>query len=72
MIRRRVAYEELLKTFWENHDPTQGMKQGNDIGTQYRSGIYTYSPAQREAAEASKTDLRQRPEEGRKAQQHHN
>ena len=52
---KKVAYEELLKTFWENHDPTQGMKQGNDIGTQYRSGIYTYSQAQREAAEASKT-----------------
>ena len=51
---KRVSYEELLKVFWENHDPTQGMRQGNDIGTQYRSGIYVYSPAQREAAERTK------------------
>jgi peptide-methionine (S)-S-oxide reductase len=51
---RVLGYEQLLKTFWENHDPTQGMRQGNDIGTQYRSGIYVYSPAQRAAAEASK------------------
>ncbi|MBS0242944.1 MAG: peptide-methionine (S)-S-oxide reductase MsrA [Proteobacteria bacterium] len=49
-----VSYEQLLKTFWESHDPTQGMRQGNDVGTQYRSGIYVYSPAQRAAAEASK------------------
>jgi peptide-methionine (S)-S-oxide reductase len=47
---RRVSYEALLKAFWENHDPTQGMRQGNDVGTQYRSGIYTYSDAQRDAA----------------------
>jgi peptide-methionine (S)-S-oxide reductase len=45
-----ISYENLLKTFWEGHDPTQGMRQGNDVGTQYRSGIYTYSDAQREAA----------------------
>jgi peptide-methionine (S)-S-oxide reductase len=50
----KIPYEKLLKTFWENHDPTQGMRQGNDVGTQYRSGIYTYSPEQRKAAEASK------------------
>jgi peptide-methionine (S)-S-oxide reductase len=49
-----IAYETLLKTFWESHDPTQGMRQGNDTGTQYRSGIYVTSPAQRAAAEASK------------------
>ena len=49
-----VSYETLLKTFWESHDPTQGMRQGNDVGTQYRSGIYVYSPAQRAAAEASR------------------
>ena len=49
-----VSYETLLKTFWEGHDPTQGMRQGNDIGTQYRSGIYVYDDAQRQAAEASK------------------
>ncbi len=48
------SYEKLLKTFWENHDPTQGMRQGNDVGTQYRSGIYTFSAAQKEAAEESK------------------
>ena len=50
----RISYEQLLKTFWESHDPTQGMRQGNDVGTQYRSGIYASSPAQRAAAEASK------------------
>ena len=49
-----VSYEKLLKTFWENHDPTQGMRQGNDIGTQYRSGIYVTTPMQKAAAEASK------------------
>ena len=50
----KVSYEELLKTFWESHDPTQGMRQGNDVGTQYRSGIYYTSEAQARAAEASK------------------
>ena len=49
-----LSYEALLKAFWENHDPTQGMRQGNDVGTQYRSAIYTTSPAQRTAAETSK------------------
>ena len=49
-----ISYEALLKTFWESHDPTQGMRQGNDAGTQYRSGIYVTSPEQRQAAEASK------------------
>ena len=51
---RKISYERLLRTFWENHDPTQGMRQGNDVGTQYRSGIYVYAPEQRSAAEASK------------------
>jgi peptide-methionine (S)-S-oxide reductase len=51
----RVSYETLLKVFWENHDPTQGMRQGNDTGTQYRSGIYTYDAEQRALAEASKS-----------------
>jgi peptide-methionine (S)-S-oxide reductase len=50
----RVSFEDLLKTFWESHDPTQGMRQGNDVGTQYRSGIYYTTEAQRRAAEASK------------------
>lgn len=49
-----VSYEQLLKTFWESHNPTQGMRQGNDTGTQYRSGIYTYSPEQKKLAEASR------------------
>ena len=52
---RRISYEQLLKTFWENHDPTQGMRQGNDIGTQYRSAIYTFSDAQKKTAETSRT-----------------
>ena len=51
----KVAYEALLKTFWEGHDPTQGMRQGNDVGTQYRSAIYTYGPDQAASAERSKT-----------------
>jgi peptide-methionine (S)-S-oxide reductase len=50
----KVSYEELLKVFWEGHDPTQGMRQGNDVGTQYRSAIYVVNDAQRAAAEASK------------------
>ena len=50
----RIAYEELLRIFWESHDPTQGMRQGNDVGTQYRSAIYTTTPAQRAAALASR------------------
>ena len=48
-----LSYESLLQAFWENHDPTQGMRQGNDVGTQYRSGIYTYGPSQRELAQRS-------------------
>jgi peptide-methionine (S)-S-oxide reductase len=55
----KVSYEQLLKTFWESHDPTQGMRQGNDVGTQYRSGIYITSPAQRAAAETSKAAFEQ-------------
>jgi peptide-methionine (S)-S-oxide reductase len=49
-----VSYEQLLQLFWENHDPTQGMRQGNDVGSQYRSGIYTYGEAQKRTAEASR------------------
>jgi peptide-methionine (S)-S-oxide reductase len=51
---KKVGYEDLLKVFWEAHDPTQGMRQGNDVGTQYRSAIYTYTPEQRAAAEKSR------------------
>lgn len=54
-----VDYGRLLKAFWEAHDPTQGMRQGNDVGTQYRSGIYVFSDEQREAAEASKREYGQ-------------
>lgn len=50
----QTTYDAMLKVFWENHDPTQGMRQGNDVGTQYRSAIYTCSPAQHRAAEASR------------------
>jgi peptide-methionine (S)-S-oxide reductase len=53
---KRLSYETLLKTFWESHDPTQGMRQGNDVGTQYRSGIYYFTEAQRAAAERSKAE----------------
>jgi peptide-methionine (S)-S-oxide reductase len=53
---KEISYQQLLKTFWESHDPTQGLRQGNDVGTQYRSGIYTFTDAQRAAAEASKAE----------------
>ena len=56
----KISYEEVLRLFWENHDPTQGMRQGNDIGTQYRSLILWTSEAQREAAEASRAAYGQR------------
>ena len=56
----KTSYEAILRVFWENHDPTQGMRQGNDIGTQYRSAIYTFSPEQRRAAEASRDAYQQR------------
>ena len=49
----KISYEELLKVFWESHNPTQGMRQGNDRGTQYRSGIYTFTPEQKQLAKAS-------------------
>ncbi|USD50291.1 peptide-methionine (S)-S-oxide reductase MsrA [Vibrio sp. SCSIO 43153] len=56
---RVISLEQLLAVFWEKHDPTQGMRQGNDLGTQYRSAIYTYSQEQQNAAEKSKTQYQQ-------------
>jgi peptide-methionine (S)-S-oxide reductase len=56
----KTSYEEMLRLFWENHDPTQGMRQGNDIGTQYRSGVYWTSDEQRQLAEASRTTYAER------------
>jgi peptide-methionine (S)-S-oxide reductase len=56
---RVISYEQLLKVFWESHNPTQGMRQGNDTGTQYRSGIYTYSPQQKQLAEKSRSIYQQ-------------
>jgi peptide-methionine (S)-S-oxide reductase len=55
-----ISYDELLRIFWEGHDPTQGMRQGNDVGSQYRSGIYVTSAAQRQAAEASRDMYQER------------
>jgi peptide-methionine (S)-S-oxide reductase len=55
-----VSYETLLKVFWENHDPTQGMRQGNDVGTQYRSAVYTFSDEQTKAVEASERMFQER------------
>jgi peptide-methionine (S)-S-oxide reductase len=57
---RTISYDELLRVFWENHDPTQGMRQGNDVGTQYRSGLYVYGDAQRQAAERSRDMYQQK------------
>ncbi len=54
-----ISYEQILKTFWESHNPTQGMRQGNDVGTQYRSGIYVYSAGQRQLAEKSRETYQQ-------------
>jgi peptide-methionine (S)-S-oxide reductase len=56
---KRIGYDELLRVFWESHDPTQGMRQGNDVGTQYRSAIYTFDDEQRQLADASKRVFQQ-------------
>ena len=55
-----ASYQDMLRIFWENHDPTQGMRQGNDVGTQYRSAIYVHSPEQRRLAEASRAEYQKR------------
>ena len=55
-----MSYETLLRVFWESHDPTQGMRQGNDVGTQYRSGIYIFDDEQKKAAEASREMFEER------------
>jgi len=55
-----TSFDEMLRIFWENHDPTQGMRQGNDVGTQYRSAIYTTTPEQKKAAEASRAAYQDR------------
>jgi peptide-methionine (S)-S-oxide reductase len=60
----RIGYETLLKTFWESHDPTQGMRQGNDVGTQYRSAIYVFDEAQRQAADNSHAAYQQALRQG--------
>jgi peptide-methionine (S)-S-oxide reductase len=57
---KKISYDELLKVFWENHDPTQGMRQGNDVGTQYRSGVYHFDDAQRRAAERTRDAFQRR------------
>jgi peptide-methionine (S)-S-oxide reductase len=57
---KRVSYQELLRVFWESHDPTQGMRQGNDEGTQYRSAVFTHSPEQARAAEASRKGFQEK------------
>ena len=57
---KKTSYETMLKVFWENHDPTQGMRQGNDVGTQYRSAIYAYSPEHLRLAQASRAEFQKR------------
>src|SRR6201999_680276 len=59
----KISYEELLKAFWESHDPSQGMRQGNDVGTQYRSAVYTTNPEQAAAVEATKPAFGERVNE---------
>ena len=68
---KKISYEDLLKVFWENHDPTQGMRQGNDVGTQYRSGIYYFDDEQRRAAERSREAFQKRPDGRRLRSDHH-
>ena len=67
----KVSYETLLKAFWESHDPTQGMRQGGDVGTQYRSAIYTTTDAQQKAAEDSKRSYQDALTQGASRHDHH-
>ena len=68
---KKISYEPLLKTFWESHDPTQGMRQGNDVGTQYRSGIYTFTPAQKQSRRGVEGDVREGAGEEALRRHHH-
>ncbi len=68
---KQVSYQQLLKVFWESHDPTQGMRQGNDVGTQYRSAIYVHSPEQRRLAEASRDAFQRELAKGGIRTDHH-
>ncbi len=68
---KRVTYDDLLKMFWESHDPTQGMRQGNDVGTQYRSGIYYYGETQRAAAERSRDEYQRALSKAGHGRDHH-
>ena len=70
-IRRRLSYDDLLRVFWEAHDPTQGMRQGNDVGTQYRSAIYTYGDEQREGGAASRDEYQRALEAAGYGRDHH-
>ena len=65
-----ISYDGLLKIFWESHDPTQGMRQGNDVGTQYRSAIYTNTPEQRKAAEESRERYQEQLDKARYGTDH--
>ena len=68
---KKISYDALLKTFWESHDPTQGMRQGNDVGTQYRSGIYTFTPEQKTGGRGVEGDVRGRTEKEGLRRRHH-